>query len=116
MSVVITILIALAVFGTLILIHEFGHFITARIFGVGINEFSIGMGPKLVSKVSKKSGTAYSLRALPIGGFVSMKGEDSNEYGPDSFNTKPVWQRMIIVLAGSVMNLLLGFILVFVMV
>lgn len=74
------------------------------------------MGPKILSKVSKKSGTAYSLRLLPIGGFVSMKGEDSAEQGPDCFGSKPVWQRMIIVLAGSFMNILLGVILVTAMV
>ena len=68
--------IALLIFGCLIFIHEFGHFITARIFGVTIKEFAIGMGSKLLSKTSKKSGTAYSLRLFPIGGYVSMEGEN----------------------------------------
>ena len=115
-NTLVTILIAIVIFGSLILIHECGHFMTARMFGVGINEFSIGMGPKIISKISKKSGTAYSLRLLPIGGYVSMKGEDEDVSDPDSFSSKPAWQRMIIIIAGSVMNILLGLILVIVMV
>ncbi len=107
--------IAVLVFGLLILIHEFGHFITARIFGVRVREFSIGMGPKLFSKVSKKNQTKYSLRLLPIGGYVSMQGEDSEtEAGEDpqeSFGNKAIWKRMIIVSAGALMNLLLGFLI-----
>lgn len=79
-------------------------------------EFSIGMGPKIISRISRKSGTAYSLRLLPIGGYVSMKGEDEDVSDPDSFSSKPAWQRMIIIIAGSVMNILLGLILVIIMV
>ena len=74
-----SILLALLVFGVLIFIHELGHFLAARACGVGILEFSIGMGPKLLSKKSKKSGTVYSLRLFPIGGFVSMLGENGME-------------------------------------
>ena len=70
------VLLAILLFGILIFIHELGHYIFARIFGVTVNEFSIGMGPKLISVKSKKTGIAYSLRLLPIGGFVSMAGED----------------------------------------
>ena len=76
-----------------------------------IFEFSIGMGPKLISKQSEKTGIAYSLRALPIGGFVQMAGEDDESDDPNALNKKPVWQRMIIISAGAVMNLLLGFII-----
>lgn len=71
-----TILIAILVFGVLIFIHELGHYLTARLFDVHILEFAIGMGPKLISWKSKKTGIAYSLRLLPFGGFVSMVGED----------------------------------------
>ena len=74
-----SILLALLVFGVLIFIHELGHFLAARACGVGILEFSIGMGPKILSKKSKKSGTVYSLRLFPIGGFVSMLGENGME-------------------------------------
>ena len=84
----------------------------ARKFKVGIKEFAIGMGPKLISRTSKKTGIAYSLRAIPIGGFVSMDGEDEENESENSLNKKPVWQRFLIMVAGSVMNLLCGFILV----
>ena len=107
-----SIIIAILIFGFLILIHEFGHYIMARTFKVGIKEFAIGMGPKLISKTSKKTGIAYSLRAIPIGGFVSMEGEDEENESENSLNKKPVWQRFFIMVAGSVMNLIFGFILV----
>ncbi len=77
--ILLYILLALLVFGLLIFIHELGHFIVARLCGVKILEFSIGMGPKLLSKTSKKTGTAYSLRAFPIGGYVNMLGENGME-------------------------------------
>ena len=110
------ILIAILVFGLLIFIHEGGHFLAARICKVTVNEFSIGMGPKLFSKRSKKSNTLYSLRALPIGGYVAMDGEDESSENPDAFCNKSVPKRMFIVLAGAFMNLLLGFILMFMLV
>jgi regulator of sigma E protease len=83
----------------------------ARTFKVGVNEFAIGMGPKLLTKKSKKTGIVYSIRALPIGGFVSMVGEDEENERDDSLNKKPVWQRFLILVAGSVMNLLFGFLM-----
>ncbi len=103
-------------FGVLIFIHEGGHFLAARLCKITVNEFSIGMGPKLVSKTSKKSGTTYSLRALPIGGFVSMDGENDESDNPNAFCNKSVLQRMLVVGAGAFMNLLLGFILMTVIV
>lgn len=108
--------ITVIVFGVLIFVHEFGHFIAARIFGVRVNEFAIGMGPKIFSHRSKKSGTLYSLRVLPIGGYNSMEGEDGDSDGDGAFCTKPVWQRMIIIAAGAFMNILLGFIIMSVIV
>ena len=105
------VLLALFCFGVLITLHELGHFLVARACGVGINEFSIGMGPKLFSKKSKKYDTVYSLRALPIGGYVSMVGEDEESDRPDAFGAKKVWQRILIVIAGPVMNVVLGFLL-----
>ena len=110
------ILLALFVFGLLVMIHELGHFLMARAFGVGINEFSIGMGPKLLSKKGKKHDTVYSLRALHIGGFVSMLGEDEDSDDPCAFNNKPTWQRILIVVAGAAMNIILGFLLMLVLV
>lgn len=111
-----TIVIAILIFGFLIFIHEFGHYITARMFKVGINEFALGMGPKIVSKKSKKTGIDYSLRLLPIGGFVSMVGEDEDSEDENALNNKPVWQRMIIVAAGAFMNVLVGVLIVLVIV
>jgi len=106
-----SIIIAILMFSLLIIIHELGHFLTARAFGVPINEFAVGMGPKILSKVSSKSGIRYSLRLLPIGGFVSMVGEDEESDDVNAFNHKPVWQRLIILSAGALMNLILGLIL-----
>ena len=110
------ILIALLVFGLLIFIHELGHFLCARACGVGIKEFAIGMGPKLLSWKSKKHETVYTLRLLPIGGFVSMVGEDEDSDASDSFGNQSVWKRISIVLAGPVMNILLGFLLMLILV
>lgn len=103
-------------FGILILVHELGHFLTARLFHVKIYEFSIGMGPKIFSKKSKKSDTAYSLRLLPIGGFVSMAGEDEESDDEGSLRHKKVWQRIIITAAGSLTNILLGFLVMLIIV
>lgn len=96
-------------FGFLIFIHEFGHYITARIFGVSIKEFSIGMGPKLLWYDSKKTGIKYSLSAFPIGGYVAMEGEDGESFDPNSFDKKPAWQRFIITVAGAFINIAFGF-------
>ena len=109
MGTFITIISAILVFGFLIFIHEFGHFITARIFGVTVNEFAIGMGPKLITYDSKKSGIQYSLGILPIGGYVAMAGEDGESDDPNSFDKKPAWQRFIITAAGATVNILFGF-------
>lgn len=101
-------MIAILIFGLLIFIHEFGHYLTARAFHVTIREFAIGMGPKLFTKVSRKTGIAYSLRALPIGGFVSMVGEDEESEDENAFHRKPVWQRILITVAGAAMNIVVG--------
>ncbi len=110
------ILVAVFVFGLLIFIHELGHFMAARACGVGVKEFFIGMGPRLFSWRSKKSGTEYGLRAFPIGGFVSMVGEDEESDDCNAFCNKSVWKRMLIIIAGPAMNLLLGIILMLVLV
>jgi len=110
------ILIAIFVFGILIFIHEGGHFLAARACGVTVHEFAIGMGPTLFSHTSKKSGTKYAIRLLPIGGFVSMAGENEETDDPNGFCKKSVPRRMIIIVMGALMNLLLGFLLMFVLV
>jgi len=114
--VVVYILLAILVFGVIILIHELGHFLTARACGVGVNEFAIGMGPKILSRVSKKSGIRYSIRALPIGGFVSMVGEDEESDAANAFGNAAIWKRMIIIVSGAVMNFVLGIVIILIMV
>ena len=114
MEVGFTVLVAVLVFGLLIFIHEFGHYIFARIFGVTITEFSIGMGPKLVWYDSKKTGIRYAISMIPIGGYVAMVGEDEETADPNSFDKKPAWQRLIITAAGATVNILAGFIAIFI--
>ena len=105
------ILIALIVFELLVVFHEFGHFIAARACGVKVVEFSVGMGPKLFSVQGKE--TLFSLRGLPIGGYCSMVGEDTEEEADveGSLASKPVWQRMLVLFAGPFFNFLLAFLL-----
>ncbi len=103
-------LVAILLFGMIILIHEFGHFFFAKLFKVKVNEFALGMGPTLFKK--QKGETTYALRLFPIGGFVSMEGEDEASDNDRAFNNKPAWQRFIIVAAGAILNLILGVIVV----
>ena len=131
MSFIVTFIAAVFVFSAVIAIHEFGHFMVAKLCGVQVNEFSIGMGPVLCKRVRK--GTQYSIRALPVGGFVALEGEESPEsqqaeaardrqeeaapapVPPEEgigipLNEAPVWQRMLVMAAGAVMNFVLGFV------
>ncbi len=101
------VLLTILIFGIIILLHEFGHFMVAKLNDVKVNEFSMGMGPKLFS--FGKGETRYSLRLLPIGGFVSMEGEDDSSEDARAFCKKPVSRRILIVVAGACMNLILGF-------
>ena len=137
MSFIITILAALLVFSAVIAIHEFGHFAVAKLCGIQVNEFSIGMGPVLWKKNHK--GTQYSLRALPVGGFVALEGEESPESqqaeanhaaqerpAPETeapvqptgipLNEAPVWQRALVMVAGAVMNFVLGFVVLVILI
>ncbi len=100
------IIFIILIFGIIISFHEFGHFIVAKLCGVGVTEFAIGMGPKIAS--FKKKETRYSLRLLPIGGFCMMVGEDEEVDAENSFSKKPVWMRMLVVLAGPVFNFILA--------
>lgn len=107
-------LIAILIICFLVIFHEFGHFLAAKMCGVGVTEFAVGMGPKLFGWTSKKSGTVYSVHLFPIGGFCAMRGEgDVENPEPDSFEGASVWKRMIICVMGPVFNLLLGFIAAF---
>lgn len=104
-----TALLTLVVFGLLIFVHELGHFLVAKAMGVKVNEFSMGMGPALF-KFTKKD-TKYSIRLFPIGGFVNMEGEQEYSEHEGSFHKKPVWRRILIIISGSLMNILLGFLI-----
>lgn len=103
-------LVAILFFGLLISIHELGHFTFAKLFKVKVNEFALGMGPAIFKK--KRGDTLYALRLLPIGGYVSMEGEDAESQDENAFNRKKVWQKIIIVAAGAIMNLILGVVIV----
>lgn len=108
MNTFLSILIAAVFFCLIIIIHELGHFTVAKLCGIRVDEFAIGMGPVIFRK--QKGDTLYTVRLLPIGGFCAM-GEDEERGTPDSFRQKSVWKRMATIAAGAVMNLILGFIL-----
>ena len=107
MTAILTAICVVLIFGLIVFIHEFGHFITAKLFGVTVHEFAIGMGPKLLGKQWKD--TYYSIRLIPMGGYVKMEGEDEASDKEGSFSSKKPWQRFIILFAGALMNLILGF-------
>ncbi|MCD7844267.1 MAG: site-2 protease family protein [Oscillospiraceae bacterium] len=111
MGTLLYILLAIVIFGVLIAVHELGHFLAARLCGVKVLEFAIGMGPAIWKKESK-SGTQISLRCLPIGGYCAMEGEDEDSEDPRAFSNAAVWKRLIILAAGAFMNFLLGFVLI----
>lgn len=104
------ILIAVLFFELIIIIHEGGHFVAARLMKIKVNEFSVGMGPKIFSFT--KGGTKYSLRWILFGGYCSMEGEDEDSDENGSFSKKSVGARMFVVAAGAIMNLILGFLII----
>ncbi|MBQ6212237.1 MAG: site-2 protease family protein [Ruminococcus sp.] len=108
------IIIAILIFGLIVTVHEFGHFICAKLSGIKVLEFSVGMGPKLLQK--KKGETKYSLRALPVGGYCAMEGEDSTNSDPRSFRNAKLWKRMIVLVAGAAMNFVLGIVMLMILV
>ena len=104
-----TIIYAILIFCLLIFVHELGHFIAAKLCGVKVNAFAIGMGPAFWKR--QRGETEYSLRIFPIGGFCAMEGEDEESEDARAFNKKPAWQRAIVLAAGSFMNLLTAIVL-----
>ena len=104
-----TIIYALLIICVLIFFHELGHFMAAKACGVKVNEFAIGMGPKVLKK--QKGETLYSIRAFPLGGFCAMEGEDEDSQDERAFNRKSVWKKAIIIVAGAAMNLIIAIIL-----
>ena len=112
------ILLAIVLFGVMIAIHEFGHFFTAKLLGVKVNEFAIGMGPAIwksrkgTAEPWEEGKTLYSLRLLPIGGYCAMEGEDEDTGDPRAFSRQAGWKKVVILCAGAVMNFLLGLVIV----
>ena len=107
MSRILYILIAIIMLGFIVTVHEFGHYLVGRLCGIGIIEFSVGFGPKLLG--FKRKGIAYSLRAIPLGGYCSFVGEDESNPAPNAMNNQPVWKRILTVAAGPAMNFVLAF-------
>jgi len=109
------ILLAVLMFGVLVFLHEAGHYLAARLTGVGVKEFAMGFGPKLFSRVSPKTGIRYSLRALPFGGFCGFYDEysenEEEKNRPDSFQKAAVWKRLAITVSGPLMNLVTALLL-----
>ncbi len=105
----LTAIYTILVFCLIIAIHEFGHFAVAKLTGMTVHEFSIGMGPKILSFNTSK--TAYSLRLFPIGGFVKLEGEDEKSDDCNAFCNKKPWQRLAVLFSGAFMNFVLGFVI-----
>ena len=105
-----SIVFAILLFSLLIFVHELGHFLTAKLFGVQVNEFSMFMGPAIARW--QRGETQYSIRCIPIGGYCAMEGEDEDTDNPRSFQKAAWWKRLIILAAGSVMNFLAGVLIV----
>ena len=103
------IIIAILIFGVLVAIHELGHFASAKALGVKVNEFAVGMGPALLKW--GRGETLYTLRALPVGGFCAMEGEDDDSSDPRSFGRAAWWRKVIILCAGAFMNFLTGLVI-----
>ena len=106
---VFSIIFAILIFSVVIFVHELGHFVAAKLSGVQVNEFAIFMGPAIFKK--KKGETLYSIRCIPLGGYCAMEGEDEDTENPRSFQKAAWWKRLIILVAGSFMNLLIGILL-----
>lgn len=111
MTTVGYVLVAILVLLVMITVHELGHYIAGKIFKFKIEEFAIGFGPKIFKK-QKKNGEIFSIRLIPLGGFCSFGGEDKESDGPNDFNNKKPWQRIIVLVAGAFMNYLLSVIII----
>ncbi len=113
----LTLIYFILILGLIVLVHEIGHFLFAKLFKVYVYEFSIGMGPKLFTRKDKNKETEYSIRAIPIGGFVSLAGEEVDDDKKIPKNRKvygkPIWQRFLIMFAGAGMNFILAFFMLF---
>ena len=107
------VLFGILIFGVLIAVHEFGHFLAAKLSGVKVNEFSVGMGPAILKK--QKGETLYALRCIPLGGYCAMEGENEDSEDPRAFTSQSVWKRLVILCAGSFNNFVLGVLVIFIL-
>lgn len=114
MGVIITIIKVIFLLGFLILIHEGGHFLVAKLCKVKVNEFAIGFGPKIWEKQGKE--TKYALRLIPLGGFVNMEGEETPSDEKGSFSKASAWKKILIVFAGGFVNIIFGLIVYYIIV
>lgn len=105
----LTAVVTIIMFLVMVSLHEFGHFIVGKLLNFRILEYSIGFGPKLIS--GKKGETQYSLRCVPLGGYCKFEGEDSESDNPRAFSNQKVWKRFLVVVAGGIVNIILGFLL-----
>lgn len=112
MSTVGAVLLAIFILLVMITVHEFGHYLAGKALKFKINEFAIGFGPKLFKRTSKRTGEVFSVRLLPLGGFCAFDGEDDEGVSPDAFNSKAPWKRIIVLIAGPLMNYLLALLLI----
>lgn len=112
MSTVGSVLLAILILLVMITVHEFGHYLAGKALKFKINEFAIGFGPKLFKRTSKRTGEVFSVRALPLGGFCGFEGEDDESASENAFNKKAPWKRIIVLLAGPLMNYLLALLLI----
>ncbi|MCE5342628.1 MAG: site-2 protease family protein [Eubacteriales bacterium] len=111
---ILYILLAIVLLGVLIMVHEYGHFIAARLTGIAVKEYSVGMGPKLWQRKSKKHETLFTLRAIPMGGYCMFYGDETDQQNADdprAFDKAKVWKRMLTVFSGPLMNFVLAFVL-----
>ncbi len=106
---VVTIIVSVLMFLVMISLHEFGHFIVAKALKFKVDEFSVGMGPALLKR--KKGETQYTIRALPFGGYCKFDGEDGDSDNPRAFSKQKTWKRLLVLVAGGLFNILLGFII-----
>ncbi|MDE7261791.1 MAG: site-2 protease family protein, partial [Oscillospiraceae bacterium] len=116
------IILAILLFGILIAAHEWGHFIAARMCGVTVHEFAIGMGPVIWKSKPRETDawdaekkTQFTLRALPIGGFCSLEGEEEESDDPHSLNNQGFWKKVLVFAAGAIMNLLVGMLILLIL-
>lgn len=109
MDIILQIVYTILILGFLIVVHEFGHFFVARLCGITVLEFSIGMGPALFKKQGKE--TLFAIRLFPIGGYCKMDGEDESSDNPGAYCNKSAWKRLAVVASGALMNLLIAFII-----